>query len=80
MGRKEAAQRRAAEKRVKRTKRPKPQATPPGLIPREDKRLNDVALILALAQRPPMSRCMARVPSVVSGSASPWCRLWTWSL
>ena len=40
--------------------RPKPQATLPSLISREDERLNDVALILALTGLGPAAAYVAR--------------------
>ena len=59
MAQKKAARRRAAEKRSRRAKRPKPQATPPGSMPMEDQQLNDVALILALAGTGPAAAYVA---------------------
>ena len=59
MAQKKAARRRAAEKRARRAKRPKPQAAPPGSIPMEDQQLNDVALILALAGTGPAAAYVA---------------------
>ena len=59
MAQKKVARRRAAEKRARRGKRPKPQATPPGSIPIEDQQLNDVALILALAGTGPAAAYVA---------------------
>lgn len=59
MAPKKAARRRAAEKRAHRAKRPKPQAIPPGSIPREDEHLNDVAFILALAGTGPAAAYVA---------------------
>ncbi len=59
MAQKKVARRRAAEKRARRAKRPKPQATPPGSIPIEDQQLNDVALILALAGTGPAAAYVA---------------------
>ena len=59
MAHKKAAQRRAAEKRARRTKRPKPRATSPTDSPREEEQLNDVALILALAGTGPAAAYVA---------------------
>ena len=59
MAQKKAARRRAAEKRARRAQRPKPQATPPGSLPREEQQLNDVALILALAGTGPAAAYLA---------------------
>ncbi len=59
MAHKKATRRRAAEKRARRAKRPNPQATLPGWIPREDEHLNNVALILALAGTGPAAAYVA---------------------
>lgn len=59
MAQKKAARRRTAERRARRTKRPKPRATSPNYPPREDEQFNDVALILALGGTGPAAAYVA---------------------